>query len=182
MSRQDDMHPVLPFQIRKIGHLVLNVTDLDVSVRFYRDVLGFQVSELYEEALVPGGMAFLRCNGDHHGIALVGSGRPGPRNELNHFALEVATLDELFAARDQFRMLGIPIVAEGRRRAGSQISVEIQDPDGNNVELFWGVDQVGTDGHIRPRSEWRQSQTLEDAVANPTPGQRIPARVARLSG
>jgi catechol 2,3-dioxygenase len=169
---------VLPFQIRKLGHLVLNVADLDASVSFYRDLLGFQLSDVYGDDLVPGGMVFMRCNADHHGIALVGGGRPGPRNELNHFALEVATLDELFAARELFRARGIPIVAEGRRRAGSQISVEIQDPDGNNVELYWGVDQVGTDGHVRPRSEWRPSQSLEDAVANPAPHQRIPPRFA----
>jgi len=177
----DHETPILPFQIRKIGHLVLNVTDLERSVRFYQDVLGFQISDVYGQDLVPDGMVFMRCSSDHHGIALVGGGTAGPRNELNHFALEVATLDELFAAREMFRSLGIPIVAEGRRRAGSQISVEIQDPDGNNVELFWGVDQVGSDGHIRPRSEWRQSKTLEDAVANPAPNQRIPERFLSLT-
>ena len=178
---QEHETPVLPFQIRKIGHLVLNVSNLEESVRFYQDMLGFQISDVYEDALVPGGMVFMRCNSDHHGIALVGTGRPGPRNELNHFALEIATLDELFAARELFRARGVPIVAEGRRRAGSQISVEIEDPDGNNVELFWGVDQVGSDGHVRPRSEWRPSQTLEDAVANPAPNQRIPARFVSVS-
>jgi catechol 2,3-dioxygenase len=171
---------VQPFQIQKIGHLVLNVADLEASVRFYTEMLGFQISDVYEEDLVPGGMVFMRCNSDHHGIALVGSGKPGPRNELNHFALEVATLDELFAAREFFRVRGVPIVAEGRRRAGSQISVEVQDPDGNHVELYWGVDQVDTAGHIRPRSDWRQSMTLEDAVANPAPHQRIPARFLSL--
>ena len=63
----------LPFRIGKLGHVVINVRDLERSVRFYTEILGFEVSDLYPEAMVPGGMAFLRCNPDHHGIALVGS-------------------------------------------------------------------------------------------------------------
>jgi hypothetical protein len=52
--------------------------------------------------------------------------------------------------------------------------VEFQDPDGNNLEIYWGIDQVGTNGYVRPASEWRQARTLEDAVANLPPGQRLP--------
>ena len=63
---------------------------------------------------------------------------------------------------------------EGRRRAGCQLAVEFRDPDGNNLEIYWGIDQVGTDGSVRPPSEWRQALTLEDAVANPVNGQRMP--------
>ena len=60
------------FQLRKIGHVVLNCRDLERSIRFYTEVLGFQVSDVYPQDMVPGGMAFLRCNTDHHGIGLVG--------------------------------------------------------------------------------------------------------------
>ena len=63
----------LPFRIGKLGHVVLNVRDVERSTRFYTEVLGFEISDVYPEAMVPGGMVFLRCNPDHHGIALVGS-------------------------------------------------------------------------------------------------------------
>ncbi|PYM18354.1 MAG: hypothetical protein DMD81_06025 [Candidatus Rokuibacteriota bacterium] len=72
----------LPFDLRKIGHVVLNVTDLDASVRFYTGVLGLQVSDRYPETMVPGGMVFLRCNTDHHGVALVGGAQKLDRTTL----------------------------------------------------------------------------------------------------
>src|SRR5271166_4895287 len=90
----------LPFSIAKIGHVVLNVQDVERSARFYTELLGFRISDVYPEEMVPGGMVFLRCNPDHHGIALVGSmTEQAPNVELNHIAFEVATLDEVLRAR-----------------------------------------------------------------------------------
>jgi catechol 2,3-dioxygenase-like lactoylglutathione lyase family enzyme len=163
-----------PFQLRKLGHVVLNVTDLDAAVRFYTELLGLTVSDRYPDSMVPGGMVFMRCNADHHGVALVGGAGTSERTTLNHFAFEVATLDEVFRTRAWLRKHGVPIVFEGRRRAGCQIAVEFQDPDGNNVEVYWGIDQVGTNGYVRPASEWRPARTLEDAVANLPAGQHLP--------
>jgi catechol 2,3-dioxygenase-like lactoylglutathione lyase family enzyme len=163
-----------PFQLRKIGHVVLNVTDLDASVRFYTDVLGLEVSDRYPDSMVSGGMVFLRYNTDHHGIALVGGARTAASSSLNHFAFEVGTVDEVFQAREWLRKHDVPLVFEGRRRAGCQVAVEFKDPDGNNLEIYWNIDQVGTNSSARPASEWRQARTLEDAVANPVAGQRLP--------
>ena len=156
----------LSFQLRKIGHVVLNVADLDASVRFYTEVLGLQVSDRYPDSMVPGGMVFLRCNTDHHGIALVGGAKKPEASSLNHFAFEVGSVDEVFQARAWLRKHGSTIVFEGRRHAGCQIAVEFQDPDGNNLEIYWNIDQVGTTGGVRPPEEWRPARTLEDAVAN----------------
>jgi catechol 2,3-dioxygenase-like lactoylglutathione lyase family enzyme len=163
------------FELRKIGHVVLNVTDLDASVRFYTDVLGLKISDRYPDTMVPGGMVFMRCNTDHHGVALVGGASKVERTSLNHFAFEVGSPDEVFRARAWLRQHQVPIVFEGRRRAGCQLAVEFTDPDGNNLEIYWGLDQIGTDGHARPGSEWRPAKTLEDAVANPVTGQRVPS-------
>lgn len=165
----------LPFQVRKIGHVVLNVGDLDAAVRFYTEVLGLEVSDRYPDSMVPGGMVFMRCNPDHHGVALVGGAAKLERSSLNHFAFEVGTPDEVFRARAWLRRHGVPIVFEGRRRAGCQIAIEFRDPDGNNLEIYWGIDQIGTNMPARPASEWRQAKTLEDALANPVAGQRMPA-------
>jgi catechol 2,3-dioxygenase len=164
----------MDFELRKIGHVVLNVSDLEAAVRFYTEVLGLRVSDRYPDSMVPGGMVFLRCNTDHHGVALVGGAGRLERTSLNHFAFEVGSLDEVFRARSWLQRHGVPIVFEGRRRAGCQVAVEFRDPDGNNLEIYWGLDQVGTDGRARPASEWRPAKTLEDAVANPVAGQRLP--------
>jgi len=65
----------------------------------------------------------------------------------------------------------VKIDYEGRRRAGCQMAVEFRDPDNHFLELYWGLDQVGSDGRIRPPGEWCEEATLEDAIANPPPGQ-----------
>src|SRR5580765_1356568 len=163
-----------PFQLRKIGHVVLNVADLDASARFYTEVLGLEVSDRYPDSMVPGGMIFLRFNTDHHGIALVGGKARVPASSLNHFAFEVGTLDEVFRARAWLRERGVPLVFEGRRRAGCQVAVEFPDPDGNHLEIYWNIDQIGTNSAARPANEWRQATSLEDAAKNPVAGQRLP--------
>ena len=162
----------MPFKIRRLGHVVLQVSDLERSVTFYTQILGFKVSDVYPEELQPGGFAFLRCNTDHHCLALVGAG-PGQSKhiELHHIAFEVGTLEEVIRARDRLRAQNVPLSFEGRRRAGCQISVEFHDPDNHSVEIYWGLDQVGTDGYVRPVSEWKGVRTLEEAIANPVPGQ-----------
>ena len=165
----------LPFHLRKIGHVVLNVSDLEASVRFYTELLGLEVSDRYPDSMVPGGMVFMRCNTDHHGVALVGGAARSEQTTLNHFAFEVGSLDEVFRARAWLRKHGVPLHFEGRRRAGCQVAVEFVDPDGNNLEIYWNIDQIGTDGSVRPSDEWRQARTLEDAIANPVPGQQLPS-------
>jgi catechol 2,3-dioxygenase-like lactoylglutathione lyase family enzyme len=162
----------LPFSIGKIGHVVLNVQDVERSTQFYTQVLGFQISDVYPEEMVPGGMVFLRCNPDHHGIALVGStNAPAENVELNHIAFEVATLDEVVRVRDHLRRHGVTIDFEGRRRAGCQLAVEFRDPDNHRLEIYWGIDQIGSDGAVRPAAEWKGARSLEDALADPVRGQ-----------
>jgi catechol 2,3-dioxygenase-like lactoylglutathione lyase family enzyme len=162
----------LPFEIKKLGHVVIRVSDLQRSTDFYVKLLGLKVSDIYSEDLMPGGMVFLRFNADHHGVALVGGMQESARGrELHHFAFEVATLDEVFHVRDHLRALGVPIVFEGRRRAGVQIAVEFTDPDGHNLEIYWGMDRIEMDQRVRPSEEWRGATTLEEAVANPVRGQ-----------
>jgi catechol 2,3-dioxygenase-like lactoylglutathione lyase family enzyme len=162
----------LPFAIRKIGHVVLMVQDLERSVAFYTKVLGFKVSDVYPASMFPGRMVFLRCNADHHGVALVGAGKaPANSRELNHMAFEVGTIDEVLRARDHLKAHGVKILFDGRRRAGCQVAVEFLDPDNHVLEIYWGIDQVGTEGHVRPPEDWREAMTLEEAIDNPPAGQ-----------
>ncbi len=162
----------LPFRIQKIGHVVLNVTDMDRSVKFYTEVLGFKVSDVYKEDMMPGGMVFMRCNSDHHGVALVGGMKEESKAiELNHFAFEVGTLDEVLRAAEHLKKHDVRVDFEGRRRAGVQIAVEFRDPDGHRLEIYWGLDQVGSDGNVRPGEEWKWAHSLFDAVTDPVRGQ-----------
>jgi hypothetical protein len=65
----------------------------------------------------------------------------------------------------------VPIHFEGRRRAGCQLAVEFKDPDGHNLEIYWNIDQVGTDRRVRPPEEWKGATSLEAAIADPVVGQ-----------
>ena len=105
-------------------------------------------------------------------VALVGAGDGANANrELHHVAFEVSTLAQVLAARDNLRAHNVRIDFEGRRRAGCQIAVEFRDPDNHSLEIYWGVDQIGSDGRVRPAHEWHGVKSLEEAIAHPVPGQ-----------
>lgn len=162
----------IPFSLGRISHIVLKVSDLERSVKFYTEVLGFRVSDVYPESMMPGRMVFMRCNRDHHGVALVGAGPGEAQNiELHHFAFEVDSVEEVFRARDHLKKHGVPISFEGRRRAGQQIAVEFSDPDNHQLEICWGMDRVSAEGPARPPEEWREVFSLEDALKDAPPGQ-----------
>jgi catechol 2,3-dioxygenase len=165
-----DRHEATPVRVKKLGHVVLTVSDIERSTKFWTDIMGFEVSDKNEI-----GMVFLRNGPDHHTIALVpakSSGAPREEGELgfHHCALEVATVSELFKIRDFLRARGVPIVYEGRRGPGGNPGIEFKDPDGFNIEIYSSMDQIGSDGQSRPAGEWRRAKTLEEAVANPLVG------------
>ncbi|MGE0222382.1 MAG: VOC family protein [Acetobacteraceae bacterium] len=162
----------LPFRIGKIGHVALYVQDLERSARFYTEVLGFQVTDVIPPDQLPGGAVFLRCNTDHHGIALFQATAERPAGAgLHHIALEVGTLDEVLRVRDHLRRHDVPIDLDGRRGAGIQLVVEFRDPDGHRLEIYWGIDQIGSDGKARPPEQWKSATSLEAAIADPVVGQ-----------
>ena len=170
---RDMRRPVgLGYHIGKIGHVALYVSDLERSARFYTQLLGFDVSDVYGEDMMPGGAVFLRCNTDHHGIALFAAAAEtsGPSGQ-HHMAFEVASLDDVVHARNHLRAHGVTIDFEGRRRAGVQIAVEFRDPDGHHLEIYWGIDQIGSDGQVRPAAQWKGATSLAAAIADPVLGQ-----------
>ena len=168
LSPSDD----IPFGITKIGHVVLLVKDVARSAEFYTKVLGFQISDVYPESMMPGRMVFLRFNKDHHGVALVGGAKQEIKNaEMHHMAFQVETLDEVFLAQKHLKKNNVKIEFSGRRRAGCQVAVEFRDPDGHFLEIYWGLDQVAPNENARPPEEWLPVSSLEDAVENAPPGQ-----------
>ena len=171
----------IPFCITKIGHVVLKVTDLERSVDFYTQILGFRVSDVYPDNMMPGRMVFMRCNRDHHGVALVGGAPSNSSNlELHHMAFEVSTIDEVLKAREHLIKNNVQIQFEGRRRAGAQVAVEFLDPDGHWLEIFWGLDQIAPDAKARPPEEWVEVFSLEDAIDNAPLGQNTKLKDRKL--
>lgn len=159
-----------PIQIKKLGHIVLTVRDIERSRRFWEQIMGFKVSDVNER-----GMVFLRCGPDHHTVALAeatGGGDLPAQGQVgfNHAAFEVGSVAELFEIRDFLRASGVTVLYEGRRGPGSNPGVEFLDPDGYQFEIYAAMDQIGWDGQSRPHEQLRRATSLEDAVATPLPG------------
>ncbi len=88
----------LNFHIAKVGQVALQVSDFERSTEFDSQVMGFKLSDVYPEDMIPGWMVFLRCNTDHHCLTLVGSRDDKNANrELHHLAFAVPTTDEAIA-------------------------------------------------------------------------------------
>ena len=159
-----------PIHIRKLGHIVLTVKEIERSQRFWQEIMGFKVSDVNER-----GMVFLRCGPDHHTVALAQATDGGELPNqgqvgFNHAAFEVGSVAELFEIRDFLRARGVPILYEGRRGPGSNPGIEFLDPDGYQFEIYAAMDQIGWDGLSRPAEQLRRATSLEEAVANPLPG------------
>jgi catechol 2,3-dioxygenase-like lactoylglutathione lyase family enzyme len=118
---------------------VIKVPDLDESIGFYRDRLGFHLRNTWY--LGGMSMAFLGCNPRHHSLAF-GCGLPAA-GLLTHFMIEMATIDDVGQAQDRCVDNGVPVVMGlGRHTNDRMISFYCRTPDGFMVEVGWGGLQV----------------------------------------
>jgi catechol 2,3-dioxygenase len=118
-----------------IGHIHLKVADLERSIAFYRDVLGFELTQrLGKQA------AFLGAGGYHHHIGLntweSAGGAPPPAGStgLYHLAIRFPDRATLADALLRLRAAGIPL--DGAADHGVSEALYLRDPDGNGVELY----------------------------------------------
>ncbi len=122
--------------LKRLQHLVLWVSDVERSVRFYRDVLGFEVKKRYPNA------AFLKIPGspDDHHLGLfeqTGVARPDERvARMYHSAWEVGDIADLGRARQRLIEAGALV---GSSDHGVSMSLYAKDPDGLEFEIFWTV-------------------------------------------
>jgi len=138
------MNPSEPLDSRvRIGHVHLKVADLERSLAFYRDVLGFEETQRYGNSAV-----FLSAGDYHHHLALntwesLGGKPPAPGTTgLYHVALLYPDRATLADALRRLQRAGIPL--DGAADHGVSEALYLRDPDGNGVELY----------RDRPESEW----------------------------
>ncbi len=129
-----------------LGHVVLNVRNLEESEEFYRNILGMMVSGRNPRTR----MSFLSFGREHHDIALAelpkgakrisGEDFPG----MHHFCVYVRTSEEVDALVPVLKKKGIPIVSgpENLEVAGNR-SVSFLDPDGNRLEVACNANKFG---------------------------------------
>lgn len=158
-----------PIHVKKLGHVVYEVQNLERSRRFWTEIMGFTVSDVNEQ-----GMVFLRPGSDHHTIALrevpeKASPRDDTGLQMDHMAFEVDSLETLFKAREFLQAQGIELAFEGRRGPGGNIGLEFRDPDGYLVEIYYGMDQIGPGEKSRPAEQFHRVRSLDDAIAHPLP-------------
>jgi catechol 2,3-dioxygenase len=138
----------------RIGHVVLKVRDLDRSLAFYRDLLGFRVSGEMSNVMI-----FLTATGEnHHDLALLRVGEQAPSAlpsavGLYHVAIQLADWEALKNAHAILSERGLLRGAADHRVSRSLYTA---DPDGNEIELYCDV----------PRQEW---EGIDNAVATVRP-------------
>ncbi|MGP0029222.1 MAG: VOC family protein [Acidimicrobiales bacterium] len=138
--------------VRELGHLVLYVHDVGRSAAFYRDVLGWR-QIMPEPGTPPMGVAGFSSGRTHHELLLIEVGADaqdiprGRRVGMYHFGLDVGDSD------DDLRSMKRALEAAGATIVGASDhtvthSLYIEDPDGNEIELY--VDVPGVDWKSDP--------------------------------
>ena len=127
----------------RIGHVHLKVSDIERAIVFYRDILGFEVTQRFGAEA-----AFLSAGGYHHHIGLNtwesrgGSAPPFGHTGLYHLAILYPGRRQLAGALKRLLDAGAPL--DGASDHGVSEALYLRDPDGNGVELYWD----------RPPDEW----------------------------
>jgi catechol 2,3-dioxygenase-like lactoylglutathione lyase family enzyme len=158
-----------PFRIRRLGHFGFNVVNMDQALPFYRDLLGFRISDRRDDGkrLTPEQRAglgdcngyFMRYGSDHHAFVLYNKRardlldatramRDGVT--INQITWQVGSLSEVVRGHDWLAEQGQRMRRSGRDMPGSNWHTYLFDPDGHVNELYYGIEQIGWNGYSKP--------------------------------
>jgi catechol 2,3-dioxygenase len=134
-------YPTTGIRPRRLGHVNIRAGDAGRMAAFLQRLLGFQVSDVIGD----GAAYFLRCNHDHHGVAVTsGAGK------LHHYAWEVRDVSELVSLCDLLDVRGTGVLwGPVRHGAGENIAVYHREPSGAVVEHYTDMERIYDDGRSR---------------------------------
>ena len=141
-----------PAQPRNLGHVLYATPDLDASMRFLQNVLGFELSDVS-----PGVIAFLRCSEDHHNVGLISS----PVPFFHHSSWQVNDVDEIGKGAQNLLAVdpGRSVWGLGRHFLGSNLFWYFRDPSGNFAEYYADLDQIPVAAEWEAR-QWEPDKAL----------------------
>ena len=148
-----------PFKTIKIGPVRLFVKDLAKALEFYTRIMGLRVTE--EVNYEGHRCVFLRCNTEHHSLALYPVALReklglSPHTTCMSFGNQLGDYEQLRNAVDFLKASGVTIkYLPPELFPGIDYSVFAIDPDGHAVQLYYYMEQVGWDGKVRPPSARR---------------------------
>jgi catechol 2,3-dioxygenase-like lactoylglutathione lyase family enzyme len=163
-----------PFKIRRLGHFGYNTYKMDESMHFYRDLLGFRVTDTLDFAKaiprpglfdgLPTTTGYFTTHGtDHHSHVIfpkavfdrMGGGSAGghqanPEVTTNQITWQVGTLREVGDGIDWFKSIGVNPGRIGRDVPGSNWHSYPPDPEGHTNEIYYGIEQIGWNLQSKP--------------------------------
>jgi 2,3-dihydroxybiphenyl 1,2-dioxygenase len=156
-----------------MGHVVLHVKDINDAVPFYRDVLGFRLSDFM---LRPFNAFFFHANPRHHSIAFIETGR----SATHHLMVELYSLDDVGQCYDlalgEEGRIGVTL---GRHINDEVTSFYSNSPSGFMVEYGWGGRIIDVDNWQSEEVGWGPSMWGHDRLWM-TPEKRLEARAIRV--
>jgi len=157
------IHTYLRSGIRKLGHLTFFCVDHAEVVSFWRDGLGFRVSD---EA---GSLTWMRCDTDHHGLAV------GPRpagNVLHHHAWQVQDWGALGQYCDDIAREGLTLSwGPVRHGPGFNLATYLPEPDGAMIEVYTDLLQIADESAYVP-ADWSDEPRALN-LWGPLPGEDV---------
>ena len=157
-----------------MGHAVLHVVDIDDAVPFYRDVLGFRLSDYM---LRPFNAYFFHANPRHHSIAFIETGR----SATHHLMVELFNLDDVGQCYDLAQCeegrIGVTL---GRRINDEVTSFYANSPSGFMFEYGWGGRVIDVERWRAEEVTWGPSMWGHDRLWM-TPEKRVEARAIRIA-